>query len=129
MKKLLILTGISGAVAVILGAFGAHALSEHLSDSQLNTYDIASKYHFYHTLALLGVALLYRNTNKRYIKWAGYAFGIGIILFSGSLYLLACKDMLQLGSWTKIIGPVTPIGGLFFIIGWLLLVLSQMRNT
>jgi len=128
MKKLLVLTGISGAIAVILGAFGAHALSEHLNDSQLNTYDIASKYHFYHTLAILGTALLYANTNKRYIKWAGYAFGVGIILFSGSLYLLACKDMSQLGGWTKIIGPVTPIGGLFFIIGWILLILSQIKN-
>ncbi len=124
MKKLLILAGISGTMAVILGAFGAHALAEHLSDSQLNTYNTASKYHFYHTLAILAVILLQKNstTNQHLIK-AGYAFFIGIILFSGSLYLLACKDMLTLGSWSKIIGPVTPIGGLAFILGWIMLAL------
>lgn len=126
MKKLLILAGISGALAVILGAFGAHALAVHLSDSQLNTYDTASKYHFYHTFAMLAVILLQKNSkaNTHLIR-AGYAFFIGIILFSGSLYLLACKDILALGSWSKIIGPITPIGGLAFILGWIMLALHS----
>jgi len=129
MQKLLIIAGISGAVAVILGAFGAHGLSPHLNDSQLNTFDIASKYHFYHTLAILGMLGLYSKVvKKRFIKWAGYAFGIGIILFSGSLYLLACKDILQLGTFTKIIGPITPIGGFVFILGWIMLILSMYSS-
>jgi len=129
MQKLLIIAGISGAMAVILGAFGAHGLSQHLSDSQLNTFDIASKYHFYHTLAILVMVGLYSKVvKKRFIKWAGYAFSIGIILFSGSLYLLACKDILQLGVFTRIIGLITPIGGFVFILGWIMLVLSMYSN-
>ena len=91
----------------------------------MNTFNIASKYHFYHTLAIFGMAVLHPNTTKK--QWAnraGYAFAIGIILFSGSLYLLACKDILQLGTFTKIIGPITPAGGLAFILGWIMLILS-----
>ena len=125
MQKLLIIAGISGAIAVIIGAFGAHGLSPHLSDSQMNTFNIASKYHFYHTLAILGIAALHSNiTKKQWVNRAGYAFIIGIILFSGSLYLLACKDILQLGTVTKVIGPITPVGGLAFILGWIMLILS-----
>jgi len=91
----------------------------------MNTFNIASKYHFYHTLAILGIAALYPNiTKKQWVNRAGYAFIIGIILFSGSLYLLACKDILQLGAFTKIIGPITPVGGLAFILGWIMLILS-----
>ncbi len=125
MQKLLIITGISGALAVIIGAFGAHGLTPHLTDNQMNTFEIASKYHFYHTLAILGMALLYPHANnKRRVNFAAYGFTVGIILFSGSLYLLACKDILQLGTLTKIIGPITPIGGLAFILGWIMLILS-----
>jgi len=126
MKTTLILAGISGAIAVIFGAFGAHALAVHLSDAQMNTYNTASKYHFYHTLAMLATILLYKNNKKgKYLIWASYAFFVGIILFSGSLYLLACKDIIGLGSLTKIIGPITPIGGLAFILGWIALVLCS----
>jgi len=114
MQKLLIIAGISGAIAVIIGAFGSHGLAPHLNDSQMNTFDIASKYHFHHTLAILGMAILYPHvTNKRWVSRAGYAFAIGIILFSGSLYLLACKDM----------------GGLAFILGWIILLLSVKINN
>ena len=130
MQKLLIIAGIAGATAVIIGAFGSHGLAPHLSDSQMNTFDIASKYHFYHALAILGMAVLYPYvTNKHWVNRAGYAFAIGIILFSGSLYLLACKDILQLGAFTKIIGPITPVGGLAFILGWIILLLSVRINN
>jgi len=129
MQKLLTIAGISGAMAVIIGAFGAHGLTPHLTDNQINTFEIASKYHFYHTLAILVIALFYPHANdKRRINRTAYAFVIGIILFSGSLYLLACKDILQLGSFTKIIGPITPIGGLAFILGWIMLILSGKIN-
>ncbi len=125
MQKLLITASIFGAIAVIIGAFGSHGLSPHLSDSQMNTFNIASKYHFYHALAILGIAALHPHiTKKQWVNRAGYAFAIGIILFSGSLYLLACKDILQLGALTKIIGPITPLGGLAFILGWIMLILS-----
>jgi len=129
MQKLLTIAGISGAVAVLIGAFGAHGLTPHLADNQINTFEIASKYHFYHTLAILGIAVLYPHIiDKRWANRTAYAFAIGIILFSGSLYLLACKDILQLGTFTKIIGPITPVGGLAFILGWIMLILSMRTN-
>ncbi len=129
MQKLLIIAGIAGATAVIIGAFGSHGLTPHLTDNQMNTFDIASKYHFYHALAILAMAALYPHvTNKHWVNRAGYAFAIGIVLFSGSLYLLACKNILQLGTFTKIIGPITPIGGLTFILGWIVLILSVKKN-
>jgi len=129
MQKLLITAGILGAIAVIIGAFGSHGLAPHLNESQMNTFDIASRYHFYHALAVLATAVLYPHvTNKSWVNRAAYAFTGGIILFSGSLYLLACKDILQLGTFTKIIGPITPIGGFAFILGWIMLVLSLITN-
>ena len=129
MQKLLTITGILGATAVIIGAFGSHGIAPHLTDNQINTFNIASKYHFYHTLAVLGMAILYPHMpDKRWVNRAAYAFIGGIILFSGSLYLLACKDILQLGTFTKIIGPITPIGGLAFILGWIILLLSAKQT-
>ncbi len=125
MRKLIIIAGILGATAVIIGAFGSHGIAPHLSDKQINTFEIASRYHFYHALAVLGMALLYPHVaDTRGVNRAAYAFTIGTILFSGSLYLLACKDILQLGTVTKIIGPITPVGGLAFILGWIILILS-----
>jgi len=129
MQKLLITAGILGATAVIIGAFGAHGIAPHLNESQINTFEIASRYHFYHTLAVLGMAVLHPHVmDKRWVKRAAYAFSLGIVLFSGSLYLLACKDILQLGTFTKIIGPITPIGGFAFILGWIMLILSVKTN-
>ncbi len=122
------LAAISGVLAVVLGAFGAHSLAGILAEKQLDTFKTGSQYHFYHTLALLGVAILLRNKPEhKYLKWAARFFLIGILLFSGSLYLLACKDIFQLGAMTKIIGPVTPIGGLCFIIGWIMLALYKEK--
>lgn len=130
-KKLLIVTGILGILAVTLGAFGAHALTNHLSVKQLQTYHTGIEYHYYHTLALLGiVALCQRMQAAVWLYRAAICFLIGILFFSGSLYLLACKELLGLGSFTRILGPITPIGGLFFIVGWSMLVVqaTQLKN-
>jgi uncharacterized membrane protein YgdD (TMEM256/DUF423 family) len=120
MKVLLTLSAFLGAVAVILGAFAAHGLKAKLMPEQLDSFQIGVKYQFYHVLAIMLVVLLGKSFNIS-TEIIGYLFVIGIFLFSGSIYLLACKDLLQISSWSKFLGPITPLGGLTFIIGWILL--------
>jgi len=116
-KNFIRIAGIMGVLAVVLGAFGAHSLKNVLEASQLNTYEVGIRYHFYHTLGLLLIAILYKEFPNKWLRWAGYFFILGIICFSGSLYLLACRYVLGIASWTWL-GPITPIGGVFFILGW-----------
>ncbi len=108
----LLASSIAGASAVACGAFGAHALEKRLDAAALSTWNTAVQYHALHALALLGVALLLERGKRAGL--AGLAFVIGIVCFSGSLYWLA------LGG-PRWLGPVTPIGGLAFIVGWLAL--------
>lgn len=109
----LALAAASGLLAVALGAFGAHALRESLDAYGLSVYNTAVQYHFFHTLALLGVALLLRPLTPppRALVLAGGAFATGILVFSGSLYLLAVTG-------ERWLGAVTPVGGLAFLLGW-----------
>lgn len=126
-KKILLASSIIGALSVILGAFGAHALQNIIDAKALKTYQIGISYQFYHAIALLGVAAWIKNDIEPsvWIGRAAFCFIIGVLLFSGSLYLIALKEILGLQGWVmKIIGPSTPIGGTFFIIGWLLLATS-----
>ncbi len=113
-----------GALAVILGAFGAHALKEKLDAYQLEIFNKGVQYQFYHVAALFAVVLLSTKIQSKSLDFAGWFFTIGILFFSGSLYLLATRSLLGLDSITSIIGPITPIGGLCFIIGWILLAIS-----
>jgi uncharacterized membrane protein YgdD (TMEM256/DUF423 family) len=113
-----------GALAVILGAFGAHALKEKLDAYQLEIFNKGVQYQFYHVVALFAVVLLSTKIQSKSLDFAGWFFSIGILFFSGSLYLLATRSLLGLDSITPIIGPITPIGGLCFIIGWVLLAFS-----
>jgi len=129
-KKLLIITGVLGILAVILGAFGAHALANKLSESQLNTYQTGIQYHYYHTITLLIVVVASRLYSKPiWLYRAAIFFILGIFCFSGSIYLLACKELLSLQNWTKIIGPITPIGGLFFIVAWSMIVVHALKDS
>ena len=116
------LGAVAGASAVGLGAFGAHALRERLAESALATWQTAVTYQFTHALALLAVAILLRLGlgADRSLAIAGAAFFVGMVLFSGSLYLLA------LGG-PRWLGPVTPIGGLAFIVGWGALAAAAVR--
>lgn len=120
MRKLYLrLTALSGMLAVGIGAFGAHGLKPLLSADQLRTFQTGVEYHFYHTLALGLVAALLHFGRKKLLAYAGMAFGVGIVLFSGSLYALSIGPSLQLSvSW---LGPITPLGGLAFILGWIFL--------
>ena len=117
------IAALSGALAVAIGAFGAHGLKPLLTEYQLSIYEKGGHYQFYHTLAILLVALLLKqNATDRYLRLSGWAFTAGILCFSGSLYLLACRDLLTVPA--GILGPVTPLGGVFFIAGWVFLFLS-----
>jgi uncharacterized membrane protein YgdD (TMEM256/DUF423 family) len=130
-RKMLFVAALAGAFAVILGAFGAHSLAEHLTVKQLSTYQTAVDYHFFHSLALLGlVSLVGTSTSHQiFIKVAFVFFALGLLFFSGSLYLLACKNILDLEPFLFIIGPMTPIGGLFFIIAWLAVAAYALNAT
>jgi uncharacterized membrane protein YgdD (TMEM256/DUF423 family) len=114
--------GICGALAVILGAFGAHALRDLLSEEQLRVFHTAVEYQFYHSLALIAVGVVYEKFQNRWIRYSGYAFFIGIILFSGSLYLLTAFTSLSY------FGIITPIGGLCFIAGWSCLTIGVLKK-
>lgn len=111
---------ISGALAVILGAFGAHALKGLLSPEQLQVYETGVRYQFYHTIALFFSGWAFQHAGVRTFRTAGFFFLAGIFCFSGSLYLLSARDLIGIMNWS-FLGPVTPLGGLFFIIGWILL--------
>jgi len=120
-KNFLIAAAIFGALAVALGAFGAHGLEKITTDEKiLHGFQTGVQYQMYHALALLAVAITFEKFPNRWIKWAGNSFIIGIILFSGSLYLLSYLKV-QENNAVKFVGPVTPIGGIFFIAGWLFL--------
>ncbi|GAA5315931.1 MAG: DUF423 domain-containing protein [Candidatus Pelagadaptatus aseana] len=120
-RLFLTLASFSGFIAVALGAFGAHGLRGRLDEALLSTYQTGVEYQFIHTLALLAVALLlYRTPDSSSLKVSGWAFVIGIGLFSGSLYALAFGAP----SW---VGPITPVGGLSFMVGWLSLCWSARQ--
>lgn len=129
----LIIVGISGAKAVALGALGAHYLKSKLptgliTPDQLNGFDTAVKYQMYHTLAMLILILMAKHISHQFISWAYWCFFTGIVLFSGSLYFLCTRHLLGMEG-LQVLGPVTPLGGLFFIAGWILLALLGLKKT
>ncbi len=113
MAKLFItLASLSGMLAVMLGAFGAHALKGKLDDYALGVFETAVQYHFYHSFALLAVGILALNQpHTTLLNSSGWLFLIGIVVFSGSLYVLSFTG----ARW---LGAITPLGGLAFIAGW-----------
>jgi uncharacterized membrane protein YgdD (TMEM256/DUF423 family) len=128
MQKIFLSLGsAAAAVAVILGAFGAHALKEKLSAEQLLVFETGVRYQFYHAFALIVVGMLSERFNSSFLNYSGWLFVFGIIFFSGSLYLLSTKNLLGIESW-KFLGPVTPLGGLCFIMGWTFIVISLFRK-
>lgn len=122
-RQLGFFAGISGLVAVAAGAFGAHALKDRLTADALAVYETAVKYHMYHTLALLGVAVLLHARPSRAARASAACFVAGIVLFSGSLYVMALSDM----AWRSL-GAFTPIGGVLLAVGWLLLAVAARRR-
>jgi uncharacterized membrane protein YgdD (TMEM256/DUF423 family) len=122
-KPFLITACILAALAVILGAFGAHGLKQIVPPETVTTFETGVRYHFYHAFALLATGMLYEKAGKRWIKFAGLSFIAGIILFSGSLYLLTILKATDTVGLSRI-GIITPFGGLFFIAGWIALAIA-----
>ena len=124
-KKIVSTAAILGMSAIILGAFGAHALKEKLNIQQLSTFETGVRYQMYHALFLLFIGTTQAVSQK--IKGRiFYLTVLGVILFSGSIYLLAMKDLL--GFDFTLIGIITPIGGLFLIATWAVLFTSFFKK-
>ncbi|MEO7445993.1 MAG: DUF423 domain-containing protein [Ferruginibacter sp.] len=126
-KGFLKLASILAALSVALGAFAAHSLKGSVSERAIATFETAVRYQFYHVFALFITGIVYAYFPYKTVKFAGYFFMAGILFFSGSLYGLAfVQAIVQPGfQW---LGPITPVGGLFFIVGWILLCISFFRK-
>ena len=116
-KTFLLIGAVMGALGVGLGAFGAHGLRGRLTPDMLAVFETGVRYHMYHALAILLVAALVGRVDSRLIPAAGWAFTAGITIFSGSLYVLAVSGI-------TVLGAITPIGGLAFLVGWACLVFA-----
>lgn len=126
MKQFVLVTaGIYGMLSVILGAFGAHAFKKILSPEKLISFDTGVRYHMYHAIVLLiiGLALSFTSSIE---KWSAICIIIGVFLFSFSIYFLAFSEYWNIN--LRFLGPVTPIGGMFMIAGWLMLILYFIKN-
>ena len=120
-RKTLAIAGALIALATILGAFGAHALKAHLSQDKLVVYETAVRYHFIHALGLLAMGVLLRSVDGEMLRWSAALVLVGIVLFSGSLYLLTFGA-------PRFIGIITPLGGLALIAGWVLFAVTVWRQ-
>lgn len=117
MRNLFLRIGsLMGFLAVALGAFAAHGLRPFLEPRSFETFETAVRYQFYHALAILLVAVLSHFGRKGALRLAAWAFTVGIVLFSGSLYALSTRELHQISvGW---LGPITPLGGLCYLLGW-----------
>lgn len=122
LQLFLVIGSINMALAVALGAFGAHGLQPKLTERMFEIYQTGVQYHMIHAIGILVIAVAAeRLGNPSILTWAGWAMFGGIIFFSGSLYILSISGI-------KVLGAITPIGGMFFIIGWVLLAVGAFRN-
>ncbi len=122
-KVFLILGGFNAALVVLLGAFGAHALKARLPADMLAVYQTGVHYHLFHALGLIAVGLVATQIPaSAYLKWSGWLMLAGIVLFSGSLYVLSVSGL----RW---LGMVTPFGGLAFILSWTLFVIAVLKAS
>lgn len=125
-KGFLIAASVAGLTAVILGAFGAHSLKPHLSDYELAIWEKGVQYQIYHALALFMCALFLKKDFSVQVRNAAWCFILGIVCFSGSLYLLATRELTHLPA--IVLGPITPIGGFFFIAGWAFIFMQAVKK-
>ena len=124
-NKLISIAALLAFLAVTLGAFGAHYLSELLSTEKLNSFETGVRYQFYHSLALLIIGLNANKLNATVL--IGKFMLIGIVFFSFSIYLLSLQELIGIN--LSILGPITPIGGLLLMISWLILILKNYKKT
>ena len=126
MKKPVVLGIVFALLAVLLGAFGAHGLRERIDASQLLVFETGVRYQMYHALALLLVGIA-PATHAAWKNTAGWFFVAGVVLFSGSLYLLSVRSLIGTESW-KMFGAITPVGGLCFLLGWTAFLISFLKK-
>jgi len=119
-RRTLAAAGLLLALATIFGAFGAHALKGQLSAERMQVYQTGVQYHFFHALGLLGIGLALRSFDSGLLRWAATLVLLGIVLFSGSLYALTFGA-------PRMLGAVTPVGGLAMIAGWLAFAAAALR--
>ena len=110
------IVAILGALGIGIGAFGAHGLKPYLDVAQTETFKTATLYHFIHIVAMLTIAM--NSTRSKVNNLSFYLFLAGVVCFSGSLYILSTRHLYGGDTW-NLVGPITPIGGLLFIVGWL----------
>ena len=121
-KQQLIIGSILGALVVGIGAFGAHALNPILvANGRLDTFETAVQYHMFHTLAILIVGILMKQKTHQLLKLVSFLFLFGILIFSGSLYVLSITNI-------TVLGAITPLGGVSFISGWILLCVYLVKS-
>ena len=127
MKLFLILGTILSALAVALGAFGAHGLKKLVDAETVATYQTGVQYQMYHALALLALGILSFRFQNALINYAGFSFVGGIVLFSGSLYLISSFKAMN-KTVPGFVYPITPLGGLLFILGWIFLLFALLKK-
>jgi uncharacterized membrane protein YgdD (TMEM256/DUF423 family) len=120
-RRTLAIAGLLIALATALGAFGAHALKAHLPQDKLQVYETAVRYHFLHALGLLAIGVLLRSLDSELLRWSAALVLGGIVLFSGSLYWLTFGA-------PRLVGLITPFGGLALIAGWILFAVTVLRQ-
>ncbi|KWW20969.1 MULTISPECIES: DUF423 domain-containing protein [Bacillaceae] len=120
MKLFIILGAINGFIAVALGAFGAHGLEGKIPDKYLETWQTAVQYQMFHAVGLLVIGLLAGKISSPLVNWSGWLMLIGIILFSGSLFVLSVTQI-------KVLGAITPLGGVSFLAAWVLMVIAAYK--
>ena len=120
-KTILLTASVVLTMAVIIGAFGAHGLKSHLTNEMMQVYKTGVEYHFYHALGLLLIGVLSVSMPSGLLNWSAIFLTLGIILFSGSLYILAITGI-------KWLGAITPLGGLSFIAGWIILFVAVWKK-
>lgn len=120
MKLFIILGALNGFIAVALGAFGAHGLEGKIPDKYLETWQTAVQYQMFHVVGLLVLGLLAGKISSPLINWSGWLMLIGIILFSGSLFILSVTQI-------KVLGAITPLGGVSFLVAWVLMIIAAYK--
>lgn len=120
MKLFIILGALNGFIAVALGAFGAHGLEGKIPDKYLETWQTAVQYQMFHAVGLLVLGLIAGKIDSPLINWSGWLMLIGIILFSGSLFVLSVTQI-------KVLGAITPLGGVSFLVAWVLMIIAAYK--
>ena len=127
-KRFLSLGALLGMIAVSLGAFGAHGLKQIVSPGDVSVFQTGVQYQMYHTLALMLVGIVYDRLPSKWLVLAGYLFSLGVLFFSGSLYLITALKASE-RAVPAAVGILTPLGGLLFIAGWLCFLFGLFKRN